>query len=137
MRFPVESLAVFALGCSSGFGLSQPAKTVDPAGARMTLGVAVAMNDYDKDRGGIQPSNLSLETAFRIGVAKSTDIGFGPWLALGMQADVKHELTPREKPYGVALRFGGGGAYADPVAWSAFGGVIGLILARWLGSIAE
>lgn len=125
MRFPVEALfAVFALGCGSGFGLAQTAKTIEPSGKRMTFGTAFATNEYDGARGGFGLSNVSLETAFRIGLGRDTDLGVGQWLALGAQADVKHELTPREKPYGVALRVGGGGAGTSPLAWSAFGGVI-------------
>jgi len=140
MRFPVEALLVasFALGCSSGFGLAQTAKTVEPGGARMAIGVAGAFNEYDQARGGAQLSNYSLETGFRFGVDKSTDLGVGPWLTYGLQADVKHELTPRERPYGVALRFGGGGAATEPVSWSAFGGVIGsYAFAPWITGYAS
>lgn len=117
-------VAVTSLGCSAGFGLAQTAKTVEPGGGRMTVGMGGAFNEYDRERKGPGIYNLSYETAWRYGLARKTDVGLGPWLGLGLQLDVKHELTPREKRYGIALRGGGGFSAGAPNSFSAFLGTI-------------
>lgn len=114
-----------ALGCNAGLGVAQTAKTVDSGGARMSVGFSGAFNEYDRERGGPGLANFSFEPAWRVGLGRQTDLGFGPWLAYGMQLDVKHELTPRAKPYGVALRGGFGASAGSPTSYSGLLGAIG------------
>jgi len=124
MTRATAALPLVLFGCNAGLGVAQTAKTVDPNAGRMTIGLSVMRNEYDAERKGPNVNNYSAEPGFRIGVAKKTDIGFGPWLGLGAQLDVKHELTPRERPYGLAIRGGGGGATGSTNAYSVFVGVI-------------
>lgn len=116
-------LSLSLLGCNAGLGVAQTAKTVDPSAGRMSTGFSAAFNEYSEHHKGIG-ANYWFEPGFRVGAAKKTDIGFGPWLGLGLQFDVKHELTPREKPYGFALRAGGGVSTGALTSYSVLVGAI-------------
>jgi hypothetical protein len=112
------ALALLSSGC--GFPQLQTARTVPPGATRVTIGKTVITSDL---RNGRAPPSIEprieeaanpivgpLEIEVRRGVSDQVDIGARLLFGVGLLADVKLNLLPREWPAALAIAGGVGGA---------------------------